>query len=367
MSNPWDKPKRTNNRSSKVTTFNGSWRDVPWDSLYRECREVQEEAVEFAEEADLQRYADYLRQKERDIADQDSEGGAYEGNLSDEYPYKPLSGTQLINIKNKASAEVIEKFADKYQFKSFSVQLMTDIVKHISTYKLSTLDGNDYDPARLNGVPIGPDGRPVAAKGQISARSLFKSVFTDDTMLGLYNFLMLDSRSGYLEKQYTSPSKSWCALVPLIISAFKLHKGIPYSHWNKVELVGITNPKLYQAMTWQPEEFSRETIIGARTEGLLIKSGKGLGTYRNPLYTFKLYGTTDLSGIPEYVQTMLAQIWCAHPTNRTKYMILDWVNWDKIPQELIDTEVISFAKPQNSSPYSRLSLGSEPTDLPWDS
>jgi hypothetical protein len=366
MSNPWDKPKRSYNRSSKVNTFSGSWRDVPWASLYKECQEVQAEAVQFEEQANEQRYKDWIANEESVRADLNPEGGAYEGNIGDEHPYRPLTGTQLINIKAKASTETIEKFVDLYQFKSFSIQLMTEIIKHISQYKLSTIDGNDYDPIRLNGVPLGPDGRPVAVGGQISSRSLFRQVFADETMLGLYNFLMLDFRSSYLEKQYTGPNKSWCALVPLIASAFKLHHSIPYSHWNMAELVGVTNPKLYQAMTWQPEEFSREAVIEARTEGLLIKSGKGLGTYRNPLYTFKLYGTTGLSGIPEYVQTMLAQIWCAHPQNRSRLMVLDWVNWDRIPEELISTEVIGSQKPQNSSPYSRLSLGSEPADLPWD-
>lgn len=364
MSNPWDKPKRNYVKSSRVTLFNGSWRDVNWAELYRECKEVEDEAVAFAEEANVQRYREWIDKKERELADLNPESGAYEGNLSDEYPFKALTGPKLMLIRSKANLEIIERFVDRYQFKSFATQLMTDIIKHISIYKLTTLDGEDYSPQRLQAVPLDQDGRPAAAKGQISARSLVKSLLTDETMRGLYRFLMLDSRSCYLEKQYTSPNKSWCALVPLIMSAFKIHKGVPYSHWNKGELIGIVNPKLYSAMTWQPEEISRDTIIEARTQGLLIKTGKGQGDYRNPVHTFKLYGTTGLSELPEYVQTMLAQIWCAHPNNRTKYMILDWVNWDKIPAELIDTEVISFSKPAvKDSPYI---YNSEPSDLPWD-
>jgi hypothetical protein len=161
---------------------------------------------------------------------------------------------------------------------------------------------------------------------------------------------MYDNRSHYLEKQYTGPGKNFCALVPLVLYAFKLVKGIPYRHWYKKDIIGIVNPKLAMAMLWDEKldpKPSREEIIQAREDGLLVKTGKFAGTRRNPVSTVRLYGTSCISHLPEYIQTMYAQIWCAHPENRTKYMILDPSNWDTMPEALISSEVVTStpAKP----------------------
>ena len=54
---------------------------------------------------------------------------------------------------------------------------------------------------------------------------------------------------------------------------------------------------------------------------------------------------------------MTAQIWGAHPSNRTEYMILDWLNWDNMPEPIISTDVI--AAPERVSKVPR-------DALPWD-
>lgn len=52
---------------------------------------------------------------------------------------------------------------------------------------------------------------------------------------------------------------------------------------------------------------------------------------------------------------MLAQIWVAHPDNRTKYMVLDPLNWDRVPPALIQVEVLE----------PRTSQVEYTSDLPW--
>lgn len=321
-------------RPSKVVSFSGSWRDLAWSSLYNLCKEEQEIQIETAREVNKTKYAAYLEEKEAEEAALNPEGGSYEGNLSDKYPFIDLSAEKIFKIRRAASNKVVEDFVKEKQIKSFAVPLMQSILKFLSEFKLTTISGEAYDPKVAD----------LSEDGLISANRLRRQVFTDDTMLGLYNFLMIDTRSCYLDKQYQTPSRAFCALVPLIMYAFKLHKGIPYSHWHRDEIACITNPKLADAMLYELDEpFTKSEIMSAREEGLLIKSGPTEGQKRNPVYTFKLFGAKLFAAnkVPELAQTMYAQIWCAHPNNRTKYMVLDPSNWDSVPAPLITSEVIS--------------------------
>jgi hypothetical protein len=77
-----------------------------------------------------------------------------------------------------------------------------------------------------------------------------------------------------------------------------------------------------------------------------------------------LYGVThpEFRILPELAQVMLAQIWCAHPENRTKYMILDFKNWDQMPEPLITTEIFI-------SPVAKTKVAKKDDyviDLPWN-
>jgi hypothetical protein len=51
--------------------------------------------------------------------------------------------------------------------------------------------------------------------------------------------------------------------------------------------------------------------------------------------------TTEFKDTPDLAQVMLTQIWCAHPENRTKYMILCTHAWDHIPAPLISNNIFS--------------------------
>jgi hypothetical protein len=71
--------------------------------------------------------------------------------------------------------------------------------------------------------------------------------------------------------------------------------------------------------------------------------------------------------VPELAQTMIAQIWCAHPSNRTKYMVLDPKNWDAIPAPLISSDIFGSGTGGNISSGGlpkRKSSGDNP-DFPW--
>lgn len=337
-------------KSRVISLNNASWRDVPWDTLYKMCKDEQDLAAATAE-AELKASYDRFIDKQLSLYSlHNPEAGAYEGTIHDEYPMGAVPN--LFKIKRHASNLAIEEFISTYGIANIALTILPQIIAHIATFKLTTMSGNDY-----NAIEAAKSLKADTVEGLLSAASLYRAYFSDDTMLGLYNFLMADSRSKYLSTQYKAPARTYCSLVPLIMYAFKLTKGIPYSHWNRSQIQGITNVKLADAMLYtEAKQFSTEDILAARSTGLLVKSGPKLGQLRNPSYTHKLYGETPISNSPEYTQVMLAQIWCAHPENRTKYMVLDSDNWDNIPAPLIAGEVLQPIEFKHSS---------TPIDAPW--
>jgi len=90
-------------------------------------------------------------------------------------------------------------------------------------------------------------------------------------------------------------------------------------------------------MVCELPQLSKEEILAIRDQGLYTKTGAKAGETRNPLTQHKLFAIqdTELGHLPEKAQAMATQIWCAHPENRTKYMILDPKQWDAVPPPLI--------------------------------
>jgi hypothetical protein len=213
-----------------------------------------------------------------------------------------------------------------------------------------------------------PTIKPDAAgsiEGQIDGLEYVKKYFFngDQWAEGLYRFLMLDSRSSYLSQQYKGDGRNYCALVPLVMYAHKLHNGIPYAAWGRENLKYVVNDSLAQAMLCEPSHVSNEELLTIREAGLTVKTGAKAGEVRNPVTTYKLYGIQDseIGTLPEMAQTMLTQIWCAHPENRTKYMVLDPKQWDRVPPPLIAPQV--FKIPQTLA-VPTISSASELA--PWD-
>lgn len=355
MKYPWETGFRAPKKSRVINESNANWLDMPWEQLYEDCLAAQNDAIALAEETNLDNYKKFIRKKEQEWESYHPEQSC-EQNFSEEFPFRTLPAATLATIRREASTSICELFCEKEKLKVFGPQILGQIVKHISTFKLSTEAGNEYDP-KLAEVALA-EGR---TDDLISPARLYRQVFMPDKrMMGVYQLIMQDSKSMYLDKQYQAPAKQYCTLVPLVLMAFKLHHLVPYSHWNPNTLEGIVHRKLVEAMRYEYEFPSRDEILASRDLGLEIKSGSKAGQKRNALHTHKLYGTHALSELPELLQVMLAQIWCAHPTNRTKYMILDPDNWDKMPAPLIETDVVAhqpqdfFRKPETDD-----------VDLPW--
>ena len=343
---------------SPAKIITADWKTIPWEV----ANEIYNEAADLAEQTAMTEYRQQVLEK---------------------YPDAKLDTLQLPNktaIRRKSGNKaLVEVFIPRYKLDSFGINVIAQIVSHIATLRIVTTRDEDIlaDKDLLQTVvELGegavhysePDFQEQYA---VSGLEFVKAHFKTPYMMGLYRFLMLDSRSSYLTKQYKGDARSYCSLVPLIMSAFKRYHNIPYCAWKKDELKYIVNPELCKAMLFDdmPEAvinesgflgapgFIKEDLLQLRDQGLLWKSGPNVGTLRNPLYTHTLYGLkgTVFEDVPDLAQVMLTQIWCAHPENRTKYMVLKPNDWDSIPPSLIAPMIFTPPVYVNTK-----------GDLPWD-
>lgn len=344
---------------SAVKVITADWKTIPWEV----ANELYNDAADLAEGTAIV---------------------AYRQQVAEKYPDAKLDDLQLPNkaaIRRKAGNKaIVEVFIPRYKLGQFGIAIISQIVAHLATLRIVTSEHQEdilADKDLLETVVSLGDGAMHYSEDDfqeqyaVSGLEFVKAHFKTPYMMGLYRFLMLDSRSSYIDKQYKGDARSYCALVPLILSAFKRYHNIPYSAWKKDELKYVVNPELCKAMLYDdmPEAviredgflgapgFTKDTLLELRDLGLLWKSGPNVGTMRNSLYTHTLYGLagTVFEDVPDLAQVMLTQIWCAHPDNRTKYMVLTPNAWDNIPASLIAP--VMFIPPV----YTNTSI-----DSPWD-
>ena len=336
--------KNSKRQPSNSRVITADWRSIDWaqaDITYRDAADVAEQTA----------LASYQQQ------------------MADRYPDAKLDQlvlTDRASIRRRAgNRAVAETFIKRNHLDSFGVHVVAQIVAHLAGLSLSTAQGEPVlQDAELLDIIRAPDNQVVGYQEPefqnstaISALAFVRAHFNTPEMMGIYRFLMLDSRSSYLTKQYTGDAKSYCSLVPLILSAFKRVHGIPYRAWKRDELHYVVNSDLAAAMLYEYDNtLDSDQLLQLRDQGLVWKSGPNVGKSRNPLYTHTLYGLKDtlLDDVPDLVQVMLTQIWCAHPENRTKYMVLDPNDWDRIPLALINPVI--FTQPNYIN---------QQKDLPW--
>lgn len=202
-----------------------------------------------------------------------------------------------------------------------------------------------------------------------------KKNITSKWDLGLWKVCTQLKRGSLVKSQINPEFASYSALVPLILMGAKKYKSIKYSQWDIEPNTKLVDENLRDAMFWQPSEgidgiipncpsygLGSEELLALRERGLTIKSGLKAGTVTAPTSSWCLRGmqNTVLATAPKLVTTMLAQIWVAHPTLRTEYMILDPNDWDSMPQALVDPQVWKV------TPTVSVRKQRETVDLPWD-
>ncbi len=164
-------------------------------------------------------------------------------------------------------------------------------------------------------------------------------------------------RSLFLRSQTQHPE--YATLTPLILAGFKKYQGVPYEQFRGLDnLEWLLEPKLLEAVQVDYDDLGSDELLEIRNKGLMNKTGAKAGQLKPAESTWSLTGIkgTKLGHLPKLTQTMLTQIWLAHPAKRTQYMILDPKNWDNQPKPLISIELFhstevavdKFTKQDNS-------------------
>lgn len=239
-----------------------------------------------------------------------------------------LPSLPLEEITDKESAIL---FVEKYGIKKAWSWLGPQLIAHLSRY---TLPDKEED-------------------GTYDAKKYLAFNITNDREKGLYHLLINLNASEIMASPQTSVEHlPYCALVPLYMAAQKKFNKVPYSKWSNVNYIV---PKLLHAAMLAPElpkELTLENILETRTVGL---KGHSSNTYHSLIGI----GHTELGKLPKYAQCMVAQIWCAHPSNRHEYMILDPYNWDNVPEPLVAT--LNLTVSQKIQPTEKLRQ-----KMPWE-
>lgn len=215
------------------------------------------------------------------------------------------------------NATEMEEQADKHGLKNYNSWMLPQMVAFFGSFTYKTLGLNK----KLDTMALGRD-----------------NIGKDPWKQGIWKVATQLRRSALVKAQNNAQYANFSALVPLILSGLKKHQNIPYSAWDLVGLEHMVDKGLLEAMTCEvPEGLTTEDILYAREIGLQVKTGNRAGEPLNPLSAWRLTGVkaTALGNLPALATTMLAQIWVAHPTLRSQYMVLDPRDWDVMPEPLI--------------------------------
>lgn len=167
-------------------------------------------------------------------------------------------------------------------------------------------------------------------------------------------------------------SPEYGTLSPLVLMGFRKMQGIPYSSWTGLEnLEWILEPRLLEAVALVDEDLQiirslgSDRLVEIRDQGLTQRSGEKAGQKKRPESTWSLTGIqdTEIGHLPKLTQSMLCQVWLAHPSLRSPYMIVDPLNWDNQPKPLVVNEI--FITPEKAKPASK-PITPTPFDLPWN-
>lgn len=200
-------------------------------------------------------------------------------------------------------------------------------------------------------------------KGLIDPKATAKKNISTSWEIGLWRVLTRMKRGSLVKKQSAPEGLNYSALVPLPLAAQKRFNNIPYSAWDIDESCPLIESELLETMLCRNESIlslGSDRLVEIREAGLTVKTGSKAGRKNSPTAQWKLSGlsNTEFAGAPAYLSTMMCQIWVAHPSLRTEYMILDPVNWDKMPEPLVSTEV--FISKNTAR------VADDVVDMPWD-
>jgi len=242
-----------------------------------------------------------------------------------------ITELNLTAINSMTTVE-LEEFCEAEKLSHFYTWLLPQMVAHFGSWTLA-----------------------YTAEGQIDVLATLKhNVGTDPKLQGIWKLSRV-KRSLLIPVMSKSPD--YGTLTPLVLMGLKRMQGVDYQSWRALNnLEYILEPSLYKALNLNHDDLltcgslGSERLLELRNQGLLQRTGAKAGQMKKPESTWSLTGMqgTEIAHLPKLTQTMLTQIWLAHPSLRTPYMILDPNNWDNLPAPLLTPEI--FKAPEAEIP-----------------
>jgi hypothetical protein len=192
------------------------------------------------------------------------------------------------------------------------------------------------------------------------------SLVTRKALEGMVKFMKVSPRGSIMPKKITQGSPKghrFSACVPLLFSAWKTYRDIPYSAYNYYDpmMEYVLEDELIDLLQFQGEEhpWSKEELIKLRDQAMYIKS---TGKMRTPATTYMVYATGDseFDKLPKLVKLCLLQLWIFQPSMYESYAVHNLKNLDSPASEIIDTNM--FTTPTKEAPKH---LSGNDSDSPW--
>lgn len=165
---------------------------------------------------------------------------------------------------------------------------------------------------------------------------------------GLIEYLTRSERSAIIGKLVQKRTPEYSALVPLVLSAFKIYRKIGYEEWDfsNPQMQLLIDPKLYECMItnvdWAYDTLKAAQLIEFRDVSRIVKSGPSAGKVKDltDIYRVNNVGIPEFDAYPSLVRTILCQTWIAHPRIRHSLMVLELPTFDAMPEPLQVDEFI---------------------------
>lgn len=235
----------------------------------------------------------------------------------------------LAHINSMTTLE-LEEFCETEKLSHFYTWLLPQMVAHFGSWTLER-----------------------TASGEIDILATLKSnVGTDPQLQGIWKLSRV-KRSLLIPVMSKNPD--YGTLTPLVLMGQRRMGGIRYSQWCGLpNLEYVLEPRLLEAVDLSRDDLllcdslGSNRLLELRDQGLMQRSGAKAGQMKKPESTWSLTSMqgTEIAHLPKLTQTMLTQIWLAHPSLRTPYMILDPNNWDNLPAPLLTPDIFRPPEPE---------------------
>lgn len=170
-----------------------------------------------------------------------------------------------------------------------------------------------------------------------------KSLSTAEVQ-GIFTFLNATPRGEVLggAKQIDPKVVRYATGVPLILSAYREYKDIPYSAWDydceNIYLKNFIDKDTLSVLEYLGSdiEFTDSELLQFRVIGGTFKTGAKAGQTKHPnsITTINKVGNDLFDALPKLLRLMLCQTWVFQPSVRSKYAITSIKDLDSLAVDI---------------------------------